>query len=715
MSASRNDKLIFWLKVVVAALVIVAGAQSLLLWGLGRKVPVLSTLANTGVADEIPQKVQDLTLAQLVEGLARLDGEPHLLLNKEQANRLVPLIPLFRQALFEGASEEQGVSIAHFGSMLKQYIFNTLTKSQVQHLQALVSDGQLGSTNASAIERLPALDKSLRQRVGMTVERSAVYSPIRRSLDKMRIRDLILGMLLLEADPDARITRDQAALMVPMVDMLQEVFERGPEVLGESSIPVVEAQVRSILSDYQQQRLFEAALASGIHNLEVDEDELISQFGTLLVNRGAGGVFKFRLHSLMAPTSSVREGPAVIPGKSEIELLTAIRGIVMHLEPNPKLRLDKEQVEELKLIAPGIEQCLVNLLNRVKDLRLPEFQGRVLRILRAEQINYILQHKSDPIPASDYKPGEEPTANELKRFLEAREAGITYSPLVKMGALPARAKSADGSLSVGSGDEGPVVDSTPETPRPQTPAAPKTPEAVKAATTPIFVPPAPEEAVPERPLDQHVITQSPGAKPGVKERFPSQPLVQVNVQSSPGERPGVKQRFPNAPLVQVNAPNAPGVRPGIKKRYPSQKKRLVEPNKPGKRPAPTNPVKLPLEAVVRGILFTLESNPSLCLKPAQVTAIADRLAEYKAGLNEAENSDTRSDKVIQLTKDLYALLSVKQRKYLELNEKSSRVGLQPGSGESALSRELERFTKARLNGKMYKPLMNQEGNTEGHQ
>lgn len=648
--SGMNKERVFLMKAAIVFLVVCVLAEFLLLWSVTRRVEPLPQMARLTTSEPAAAVDKPLSLLQCIAGLARLDGSPALLLDAKQAERLVPVVPLFRQALVEGItatssstattktagsvatdatnnagsstattknagsattdatktntlknnatkSGDSAPTVGDFGTMLTDYIVATLRPEQLNHLQLLASSGQLSNTTAQVVAQLPLLDKKLRQRAGMASERSdTVQSPVRRSLDKVRLRDLALGMLLLEQYPEYRLTIEQAARLVPMQKMLLEVFSREPGTVGKTSVPVVEAQVRSVLTDAQLSKLLELSQSNFVNYIDVNEEELGRQFCTMLAARENGGVFLFSLYAFMAPVEASREGPAVIPGKAELELVTAVRGIILHLEPNDKLRLDKTQVSELALIAPAVQQCLLNLLNGVRDLRLPELQGRVVRLLRPEQIDYILLHKNDPMVAFDYSPGEEPIAKELGRFLDARAADAPYKPQVKLKSL------ASGQMATG--------------------------------------------GQPETPPQQYVAPTAPAGDPGAGKEKP-----------------------------QITKPN---------------------------------PVRLPLEAIVRGILFSLERNPDLALKTAQVQQLSVKMKECQAVLDRQEREqDTmeRSDSVVELTKQVYGILSQKQRNYISSTERASRVGLQPATGQSALSRELERFIKARTAGTSYTPLL----------
>jgi hypothetical protein len=522
----------------------------------------------------------------LVEGLSRLDGRPELLLDRAQSERLLAVLPLFREALGTAASEKGEPTPEHFGAMARDYLLRTLTADQLEHLAGLAVRGELAATPAAALERLPGLDKTMRRRAGVADDRSpSVQSPVRRSLDRMRIRDLVLGMLLLEQDRDARLTAEQAALMLPMQALFRDIFDLKTGEIGEDLVPVVDAQVRSILTEKQQRQLLEVAQASRLSKIEVDEDEVIRQFCALLAARQAGDLFRFRLYSLTAPAEDAREGPAVIPAEAELELLVAIRGIVLHLEPRKDLRLDQDQIAQLALLAPGIQECLMNLFNGVKDDRQPEIQVRVARILRPEQIRHVLLHKSDPVRSLEFTPGVEPIAAEFGRFMKARTTGQPFVTKFESG-------------------------------------------------------------------------RAQILKPGP-----------AFLKPSPAFRPVIRPK-----LLDVTPPIHKYV---------------------------------PLEAVIRVILFSMDDDPDARLKRAQVERLQEHLSEIQEALNAIEKG-SRPKNAVELTGKLEALLTDQQKAFLKEAEQDSPPGLQPGQGESPLSRELGRYVEARLANRDYQPLLNEE-------
>lgn len=571
------ERALFQRVLILVLLALVAG-QGLLLWGTGRQVHLLPRLARTGAIPP-PGRVQELGLSELVDGLSRLDGTPELLLDRAQAARLVPVLPLFRQALTFKVSDEGDPAPDRFGPMVREYLIRTLRTEQLDHLAALSARGELAASPEGALEKLPLLDKSMRRRAGIALDQApSVQSPVRKSLDKMRIRDLVLGMLLIEQEPEARLTPEQAALMLPMQALFQDIFDLKTGEIGQNLLPVVDAQVRSILTEAQQQRLLEVAQTSRLSKIEVDEEEVIRQFCALLEARQQGDTFRFRLYSLTAPLEDAREGPAVIPGEAELELLVAIRGIVLHLEPREDLRLNQDQVTQLTLLAPGIQEVLMNLFNGIKDDRQPEIQVRVARILTAEQIRHILRYKAEPVRSLEFKPGEEPIAAEFGRFIKARTSGVPFVTTFETGSSP--------------------------------------------------------------------ITRPSPAQPAVL-------------------RPKLLDVTP--PLHQY----------------------------------------VPLEAVVRVLLFQMEQDDGARLKRSQVEKLEGLLPKIQEALNAIERGQ-RPENAVELTRRLEEVLTDEQRAFMKDAEKESPPGLQPAPGESPLSRELGRFVRLRLAAQTYQPLLNEE-------
>ncbi|MCR5663117.1 MAG: hypothetical protein K6G50_13490 [bacterium] len=682
MSSEKQIDRLFVLKVCVAALLMLSISEAVLLLSMTRGVSMLPLMARTGVSEK-EAAVKELTLAQYIEGISRLDGLPELLLDKNQAMRLVPMVPLMRQALDDGMTEK-GDAIDNMAVMLKKYIRETLTEQQLNHIYGMEAKGELEAEPSRVIERLPLFDRLLKQRVGIYLDTTGnSRTPVRRNLDKIRLYDLILGMLLLEANPDERLTLDQVKLLLPMQDLFTRVLRHTPGEIAESSVPVVEAQVREILTDEQQIALLKIIQENFISTLEVNEVELISQLGTLFAARVSGEVFVFRLNSLTVPTDTAREGPSVITSKSELELLTAIRGIILQLETDDALRLTDKQVDEISIISPAIINCLVNLFNGTKDLSLPDLQGRVSRILTRPQINYILDHQSDPVKALEYGPGEEPMSKELTRFLEARKHRLPYRPKYMDKAMPAGLKIVVPKAVLPQGDT--ALPGSESSSQSNANSSGGMESEQKASEGEILLPPEAGGSKVTSPAknDEISAANNISSSDAAKMAPPSNSSMNVIIQPTPGIKPD--------PITPAEIPI------------------VIIQQTPGVKPPPRNPVKYPIEALVRGILFSLEKDSEVRLKLAQVMKINENLDKYKKAIEQVElKPDSRDEYILNLTKDLYSVLSQKQKDYLAMHEKDARVGLKPAKSGSALVRELDRFVKARLNGKEYKPLLNEE-------
>lgn len=593
-----SDRIVLYKAAIAALLALVLGQALLLRAG---EAPLLVTLSRAGEAPVPPSTPVPLTLAQTVEGLTRLDGAPEILLDKEQARRLVPVMPLVRDALDTAEPTTGAPTVEHFGAMLLAYLQRTLTPAQLAHVQSHAARGELTSKPAELLDRLPALDKALRQRAGLSLSEGVA---VRRSLEHLRVRDLLLGLLLLEEQPDVRLTKRQAELLLPMRGMIQESMNLQPGEIGKITLPLLEAQVRAVLTDGQQRALVRLTDSKGIGSVEVNQDQLLEQFGTLLVARRTSGRFQFDLASILErqPMDAPREGPAVIPQRADLELPVVVRGILLQLEKQPSLRLTDDQVEELALMAPRVQQCLTNLMNRVMDEGIPEVEGRVARMLTPEQLRYLREHQHDEMPMLAFSEGEEPVAKELGRFLEARSRRVAYEPRIDTRRAPSQP--------------------------PATPAGPAS------------APP---------PL------RNPGGS-------------------------------------ETARPGGPGV-------HPPQ-----APTPSGTRPAPEGP---PLEAVVRGILFSLEKDRALRLDAAQVARLQTLSPRLRARLDEIQTGQrTEESKAVQ--RELEGLLTKEQLAVVYEAADQPPLPLHAASGESPLSREVRRFVEARSANRDYTPLKNPE-------
>lgn len=614
-----SDRIVLYKAAVAALLALVLGQALLLRAG---EAPLLVTLARGGEKQVPPSTPVTLTLAQTVEGLTRLDSAPEILLDREQARRLVPVMPLVRDALNTAEPTTGAPTVEHFGAMLLAYLQRTLTPDQFAHVQALAARGELTSKPAEILDRLPALDKALRQRAGLSLTEGVA---VRRSLEHLRVRDLLLGLLLLEEQPDVRLTKQQAELLLPMRGMIQESMNLQPGEIGKVTLPLLEAQVRAVLTDGQQRALVRLTDSKGIGSVEVNMDQLLEQFGTLLVARRTSGRFRFDLVSILErqPMDAPREGPAVIPQRADLELPVVVRGILLQLEKHPTLRLTDEQVDELALMAPRVQQCLTNLMNRVMDEGIPEVEGRVARLLTPEQLRYLREHQHDEVPMLAFTEGEEPVAKELGRFLEARSRGVAYEPRIDTRRAPSQP--------------------------PATPAAPAS------------VPPPPRTVA---SAQGGVVTPTPGSGP------------------------------PSA-----FTPPAPGVRPS-----PVPKEQLESAATSGTRPSPEGP---PLEAVVRGILFSLEKDRDLRLQASQVERLRSLSPSLRAQLDEIQ-AGKRSEAAKAVQRQLEAMLTKEQLAAVYEAADEPPLPLHASTGESPLSREVRRFVEARSANRDYTPLKNPE-------
>ncbi len=676
---------------------------------------LLPTLASAGVPKvdaKVKQKLGKLTFTQLIEGLTRLERYPEVIFDRSQAERLVPVMPLVRQVLVEGVGDKDAKTASHLAPMVRDYVENTLKDVQAERLVHIYAQGQLSATPQVVLERLPGLDKSLRQRIGMYDELSASsMSPVRSSLNQVNLLNLMLGMLMLEQVPDYKITPEQAKVMVPLLPALKQVCSRDVGAIGSAYEPVVEAQMRAVLTDDQKLKVLELVQANVIGKLDVNEESLFKKVEEFLLARVDGGGLVSYSNFLLAPREKSREGPAVIRSAGEMELQVLIRGIMFQLEKDKNLRLDKEQEEALNLIAPAIQQCLNNVIKGIKDLRIPELQGRVASILRDDQIQYIADHKLESMPELlPSKTGSDPLANELERFLMARYFSIEYkiatvdnsmlaagggerlaSAMSKGGATGTGAGSAaNQSAGGGTGDLGKV--STGGSGQDSGSYAPEHYDPVPATDVK-------KEPTPSSDSETSVHHDAvPGVKP-VPTRNYTAPV--------PNNKPVPKRNY-TAPV--------PNNKPVPKRNYtapvPKQKQTIAKHKniapKPGKRVIKkTLIMDMPLEALVRGILITLERQPSLRVSKSQLARIAARLPEYKAALNVIDqNPGDRSAEVQMLSRELTSCLSPAQLKCIMQNDGKSRIGLYPADGESAWARELQRFVEAKSTGQQYKPLLN---------
>lgn len=589
-------KRVLGVKLVILTLCVVIAVLLFVLWLVVRQRELLPALAGAPltVACQQSQQLDQLTFPQLIEGLTRFEHDPAVLFTRPQAERLVPVMPLLRQVLSE--ENPQGGTASYLAPRARLYVERTLNAAQVEYVLKLAAHGQLSSKNEVVVDRLPGLDKALHQRIGLYDDLSnSSNSPVRKSLNKVNLVNLMLGMLMLEQVPEQKITAEQAKVMVSLLPILKKMCVRNLAKVRSAYEPVVEAQIRSLLTDAQKLKVLELVQANVVGKLDVNEESLFKKVQEFVVARAEGDDIVVYSNFLLAPVDKSLEGPAVIRGRDYLELAVLMRGILYQLEKNPKLRLNEEQISALELIAPAIQQVLNNVLKGVKDMRMPELQGRVTSILNNDQLKYIAEHKLDSkVRFNPSKDNIDPLSKELERFFTWRHLNIAFTPM----------------------DSG---------------------------------------------------------------QNSSKVLAKEVAKRQQEVAPRQQEVAPNEPAANSTANN--------------EKLRIKV---------------MPFDALVRGILVTLERQPSLSVNRGQLAYIAQHYSEYRRALNVLEKDpDASSPAINSLKRGLVAVLTPEQVQYIMKNDAKSRLGLYPAEGESAWSRELKRFIEARSAGKRYEPLVGQ--------
>ena len=116
---------------------------------------------------------------------------------------------------------------------------------------------------------------------------------------------------------------------------------------------------------------------------------------------------------------------------------------------------------------------------------------------------------------------------------------------------------------------------------------------------------------------------------------------------------------------------------------------------------------IPLDAMIRGVLISLENSPNLGVTRSQLSRIAQRLPEYKKALNSLDqNPSLRNATILGLTKELMSVLTQEQLAYIAENDGKTRIGLMPSTKESAWARELQNYVEAKSAGRQYRPTYN---------
>ena len=327
-TALEYIKRVLGVRLIVSALCLTIVVLLFTIWLMGRQRGILPAMA--GAPLEVPcqqsQELERLSFPQLVEALTRLEHDPAVLFTRSQAERLVPVMPLLRQTLCEEAERD---TASYLAPQARAYVERTLTAEQVEYILRLAEQGQLSSKNKVVLERLPGLDKALHQRIGMYDELSnSSNSPVRKSLNKVNLVNLMLGILMLEQVPDYKITAEQAKVMVSLIPILKKMCVRDLARVRSAYEPVVEAQMRSLLTDEQKLKVLELVQANVVGKLDVNEESLFKKLEEFLVARAEGGNVVVYSNFLLAPVDKSREGPAVIRGGYSLDLTVLMRGIL---------------------------------------------------------------------------------------------------------------------------------------------------------------------------------------------------------------------------------------------------------------------------------------------------------------------------------------------------------------------------------------------------
>lgn len=409
---------------------------------------IVSALPNDKeTPSEQSKQACHLTLLELLGGMYSLGGDPKLLFESEQAVKITAVLPLARQFVEEGRADkkeqlEVGKSVAgeNMAEYLKNYLWSLLRPCQRDEIYNLHNKKRLTASARETLRFLPEFYTMLCQDGGLRDDFSDYgLSPMRERFGRLRMLHWLVGVILLETDPEYAINEKQAVLLKAMEQPLKATLAVDFGKVRSAYFPVLESQVRSVLTEKQQQRLLELLWQYSVMSLKLDSYGVLRSFHAMLACKTSLAGFDLNIEDLLRTpgeedrelsvatslpnTASAdytkgdsREGGAV----SDIQLRQAICGIIYILEANPKLRLSEDKIRRLSGLQGEINACLDSVRRRVVYEKYPQVQAEVINLLNQEQIRAIAADLADPEQSLTEQYGEEVAMQELDKFLRQR-------------------------------------------------------------------------------------------------------------------------------------------------------------------------------------------------------------------------------------------------------------------------------------------------------
>ena len=387
-----------------------------------------------------------LTLLELLEGMYSLSGDPQLLFESEQAAKIAAVLPLARQFTEEGRAgklsqaDETDKKVANdMVEPLKDYLWSLLRSCQQNEISILHKEGRLTASPQEALRFLPEFYTMLCQDCGLRDDFSDYgLSPMRERFSRLRMLHWLVGVILLETDPEYAINEKQAALLKAMEQPLKTTLALDFGKVRSAYFPVLESQVRSVLTEKQQQRLLELLWEYSVLSLKLDRYGVMRSFHAMLTYKTGTAGFDLNIEDLLrTPGEEDRElsvatslpntasvnyngGEEENRVAADIQLRQAICGIIYILERDPKLRLSEDKVRRLIAMQDEINTCLDSVRRRVVYEKYPQVQAEVINLLNQEQILAIASDLANPEQSLTEQYGEEIAIEELDKFLRMR-------------------------------------------------------------------------------------------------------------------------------------------------------------------------------------------------------------------------------------------------------------------------------------------------------
>lgn len=424
---------------------------------MSRSSSALSTISALPASQNVQNKESipkcKLTLLELLEGMYSLGGDPQLLFETEQAAKIAAVLPLARQFTEEGQagrlSQGNGKNRAGINNMvepLRNYLWSLLRTCQQNEIYALHKKGRLNASSQEILRFLPEFYTLLCQDGGLRDDFSDYgLSPMRERFDKLRMLHWLVGVILLETDPEYSIDEKQAALLKAMEQPLKSTLALDFGKVRSAYFPVLESQVRSVLTEKQQQRLLELLWEYSVLSLKLDRYGVMRSFHAMLTYKTGTAGFDLNIEDLLRTPGEEDRGLSVatsLPNTasvsyngreeengiaSEIQLRQAICGIIYILERDPNLRLSEDKVRRLMAMQDEINTCLDSVRRRVVYEKYPQVQAEVINLLNQDQIVAIASDLANPKQSLTEQYGEEIAIEELDKFLRTRREKNTHN------------------------------------------------------------------------------------------------------------------------------------------------------------------------------------------------------------------------------------------------------------------------------------------------